>query len=84
MVFLKNFTLLVATGTTPFFAVVSIICDIHCSCVVMKTYLCLIASNTTNTINKKKNGFYVDFSHNLIPRTLNRLGRTGLKSQLTG
>ena len=50
----------------------------------METYLCLIASNTNNTINKKKNGFYIDFSHNLIPRTLYWLGRTGLKSQLTG
>ena len=30
MVFKKSFTLLVATGTTPFFAVVSIISDNHC------------------------------------------------------
>ena len=30
MVFKKGFTLLVATGTTPFFAVVSIISDNHC------------------------------------------------------
>ena len=30
MVFKKSFTLLVASGTTPFFAVVSVISENHC------------------------------------------------------
>ena len=40
MVFKKSFTLLMVTGTTPFFVVVSIISENHCSFITCVSVLC--------------------------------------------
>ena len=52
MVFKKSFTLLVATGTTMFFALVSLISDQHCSSYVAK-------------LIKLKRGYKMDCSHKM-------------------